>query len=63
MFLWCVFIDTLHDENCSHVFTTVFNMYDVSCIDHVSMVCVHRSFIHSETLTVSVILRDPKMST
>ena len=57
MFLWCVFIDKLHDDNSSHVFTTVFIMYDTSCIHHVFMACIHTSFIHSETLTVSVIQR------
>ena len=60
MFLWRVFIDELHDDNSSHVFTTVFIMYDIACTHHVSIACIHRSFIHSETLTVSVILRDPK---
>ena len=42
MFLWCLFIDELHDDNSSHVFTTVFIMYDISCIHHVSTVCIHR---------------------
>ena len=42
MFLWCVFIDELHDDNSSHVFTIVFIMYDTSCIHHVFMACIHR---------------------
>ena len=41
MFLWLVFIYKLHDDNSVHVFTTVFIMYDESCIYGVY------TFIHS----------------
>ena len=53
MFLWLVFIDKLRNDNSDHVC--------VSC--HVFKGFIHESFIHSETFTETVILRDPKMST
>ena len=50
MFLWLVFIDKLRDSNSGHVFTTVFIMCVMSCIQGVYS-WINHSFknIHSSS--------------